>query len=166
MVLIQLPSSAKDFLNPELRPYLDQYYRGTGINAEDRVKLLKMVWDTIGTEFGGRHELYEVNYAGNHENINMEALFHTEATGAADRHRALVDSALNDYDLNGWTNDTWIHASKRKGKTIRMGGGFTMDDRKFRSAMGKFATGVTVITTEIDGRATWHDRQCIYVGIP
>ncbi|MEH7086076.1 flavin reductase family protein [Neobacillus drentensis] len=26
-----------------------------------------------------------------------------------------------------------------------------MDDRKFRTAMGKFATGVTVITTEIDG---------------
>ena len=83
--LIQLPSSAKDFNNPEIRPYLDQYYKGTGINAEDRVKLLKMVWDTIGTEFGGRHELYEVNYAGNHENINMEALFHTEAVGAADR---------------------------------------------------------------------------------
>ncbi len=110
--LIQLPSSSKDFLNPELRPYLDQYYKGSGINAEDRVKLLKMVWDTIGTEFGGRHELYEVNYGGNHENINMEALFHTEATGAADRHRALVDSALNDYDLNGWTNDTWVNASR------------------------------------------------------
>ena len=28
-----------------------------------------------------------------------------------------------------------------------------MDDRIFRSAMGKFATGVTVITTEIDGQA-------------
>jgi flavin reductase (DIM6/NTAB) family NADH-FMN oxidoreductase RutF len=26
-----------------------------------------------------------------------------------------------------------------------------MDDRKFRSAMGKFATGVTVITTELEG---------------
>jgi len=26
-----------------------------------------------------------------------------------------------------------------------------MDDRKFRNAMGKFATGVTVITTEVDG---------------
>ncbi|WP_318503531.1 flavin reductase family protein [Bacillus sp. T3] len=26
-----------------------------------------------------------------------------------------------------------------------------MDDRTFRSAMGKFATGVTVITTELDG---------------
>jgi len=29
-------------------------------------------------------------------------------------------------------------------------GGLAMDDRKFRSAMGKFATGVTVITTEVD----------------
>ncbi|WP_039232850.1 flavin reductase family protein [Bacillus thermotolerans] len=28
-----------------------------------------------------------------------------------------------------------------------------MDDRLFRSAMGKFATGVTVITTEVDGKA-------------
>lgn len=28
----------------------------------------------------------------------------------------------------------------------------TLDDRTFRSAMGKFATGVTVITTEIDGQ--------------
>ncbi|WP_169917353.1 flavin reductase family protein [Alkalihalobacterium alkalinitrilicum] len=26
-----------------------------------------------------------------------------------------------------------------------------MDDRKFRNAMGKFATGVTVITTEVNG---------------
>jgi flavin reductase (DIM6/NTAB) family NADH-FMN oxidoreductase RutF len=26
-----------------------------------------------------------------------------------------------------------------------------MDDRKFRTAMGKFATGVTVIATEVDG---------------
>ncbi|WP_318503952.1 4-hydroxyphenylacetate 3-hydroxylase family protein [Bacillus sp. T3] len=110
--LIQLPSSSKDFLNPELKPYLDTYYRGTGINAEDRVKLLKMVWDTIGTEFGGRHELYEVNYAGNHENINMEALFHFEASGTADIQRAFVDSALNDYDLHGWTNSTWANQSR------------------------------------------------------
>ena len=84
-----------------------------------RVKLLKMVWDTIGTEFGGRHELYEVNYAGNHENINMEALFHSEATGAADRYKAFVDSALNDYDLNGWTNKTWLRCMrKRNGQII------------------------------------------------
>jgi 4-hydroxyphenylacetate 3-monooxygenase len=108
--LIQLPSSAKDFLNPELRPYIDRYYGGTGISAEDRVKLLKMVWDSIGTEFGGRHELYEINYAGNTENIRIETLKHAEATGAADRYKSFVDTALNDYDLNGWTNSNWANS--------------------------------------------------------
>ncbi|MFJ5760190.1 4-hydroxyphenylacetate 3-hydroxylase family protein [Neobacillus sp. NPDC093182] len=112
--LIQLPSSSKDFLNEDLKPYLDTYYRGTGIGAEERVKLLKMVWDTIGTEFGGRHELYEVNYGGNHENINMEALFHFEETGAADQQKAFVDSALSDYDLKGWTNKTWAEAAEKE----------------------------------------------------
>ncbi|MDA3129904.1 4-hydroxyphenylacetate 3-hydroxylase family protein [Aliibacillus thermotolerans] len=110
--LIQLPSSSKDFLNPELRPFLDKYYRGTGIDAEERVKLLKMIWDAIGTEFGGRHELYEVNYAGNHENIRLEALKHAQATGAADEYIAFAESALNDYDINGWTNETWINVSE------------------------------------------------------
>ena len=105
--LIQLPSSASDFLNPEIRPYLDQYYKGTGVTAVERVKLLKMVWDSIGTEFGGRHELYEVNYAGNHENIRLEAMYHSIGSGNAASHKALVDEAMSDYDLNGWTNATW-----------------------------------------------------------
>lgn len=29
-----------------------------------------------------------------------------------------------------------------------------MDNQKFRDAMGKFATGITVVTTEIDGQAS------------
>ncbi|WP_203362867.1 4-hydroxyphenylacetate 3-hydroxylase N-terminal domain-containing protein [Bacillus sp. REN10] len=111
--LIQLPSSAKDFLSPELRPYLDKYYRGSGIDAEERVKLMKMIWDAIGTEFGGRHELYEVNYAGNHENIRLEALKHAEGTGAANQFKSFVDTALSDYDLHGWTNSVW-QASDQK----------------------------------------------------
>jgi 4-hydroxyphenylacetate 3-monooxygenase len=111
--LIQLPSSAKDFQNPEIKQYLDRFYGGTGINAEDRVKLNKMVWDAVGTEFGGRHELYEVNYAGNQENIRLEVMIHAEAKGAADQYRALAESALNDYDLNGWTNDTWVQTNEK-----------------------------------------------------
>src|SRR5207245_7243835 len=73
--LIYLPSSALDFKVPELRPYLDQFVRGSnGYTAEDRVKLMKLMWDAIGTEFGGRHELYERNYFGNHESIRFETL--------------------------------------------------------------------------------------------
>jgi len=60
--LIYLNSHSIDFKTPELRPYLDKYLRGSnGYDAVERVKLLKVLWDAVGTEFGGRHELYERN---------------------------------------------------------------------------------------------------------
>lgn len=110
--LIQVPSSSRDFLNDDLRPYVDRYYRGTGIDAEERVKLLKMVWDAIGTEFGGRHELYEINYAGNQENIRLETMFMMEAIGKIAEDVSFAESAMADYDLNGWTNETWVNPSE------------------------------------------------------
>ena len=74
--LIYINSNARDFKNPDIRQYLDQYVRGSsGIDAVERVKLMKLLWDAVGTEFGGRHELYERNYSGNRENIRMEVLF-------------------------------------------------------------------------------------------
>lgn len=110
--LISLPSSSKDFLNPELRPYIDQYYKGTNTSAEERVKLLKMVWDATGTEFGGRNELYEINYAGNNDAIRLDALKMANNSGQADKYKAFVDKAMSDYDLHGWTNGTWITPEK------------------------------------------------------
>ena len=63
--LIYLNSHARDFKSPEIRPYLDRYLRGSnGYQAEDRVKLMKLLWDSLASEFGGRHELYEINYGG------------------------------------------------------------------------------------------------------
>ena len=59
--LIYLPSSAKDFKNPEI----DQLSRAnmcaapTASTTSERIKVMKLLWDAIGTEFGGRHELYE-----------------------------------------------------------------------------------------------------------
>ena len=44
--LIYLNSHARDFQNPEIRPYLDRYMRGSnGYKAEERVKLMKLLWD-------------------------------------------------------------------------------------------------------------------------
>ena len=50
-----------------------------GIDAVERVKPMKLLWDAIGSEFGGRHELYERNYTGTDENIRMEVLFAARA---------------------------------------------------------------------------------------
>ncbi|HET8698187.1 MAG TPA: 4-hydroxyphenylacetate 3-hydroxylase C-terminal domain-containing protein, partial [Gammaproteobacteria bacterium] len=104
---IVAPSGREDLQSPTLRPLIDRYYRGTGASALERIKLYKLVWDAIGTEFGGRHELYERNYAGNPEQIRMDALKFARRTGALDRCLELVDRCLADYDLDGWTGDIW-----------------------------------------------------------
>ncbi|MCW3038804.1 MAG: Pyoverdin chromophore biosynthetic protein pvcC [Solirubrobacterales bacterium] len=102
--LIYLNSSAEDFKNPEIRPYLDQYVRGSnGVEAIDRVKLLKLLWDAVGTEFGGRHELYERNYGGDHEAIRFQTLMFHQMTGETDALEGFAESAMEDYDINGWT---------------------------------------------------------------
>ncbi|RKT19428.1 4-hydroxyphenylacetate 3-monooxygenase oxygenase component [Streptomyces sp. 1114.5] len=102
--LIYTNSSAKDFDNPEIRPYLDRFLRGSGgVDAVERVKVMKLLWDAVGSEFGGRHELYERNYAGNHENTRIELLFAQLANGQLDSYKGLVDECLAEYDLNGWT---------------------------------------------------------------
>ena len=102
--LIYLPSSASDFKSTEIRPYLDKYVRGSdGITAVDRVKVMKALWDSIGSEFGGRHELYERNYSGNHENVKAELLFGAQATGVVSGMRGLAEQFMSEYDLDGWT---------------------------------------------------------------
>ena len=63
---------------------------------------MKLLWDAIGSEFGARHELYEINYSGSHEEIRRYALF-----GAATRPVGAMEgvrrSCMAEYDLDGWT---------------------------------------------------------------
>jgi 4-hydroxyphenylacetate 3-monooxygenase len=102
--LIYLPSHANDFKSPEIRPYLEQYVRGSGgVAAVERVKLMKLIWDSIGTEFGGRHELYERNYSGNHENVRAELLFAAQQSGLTDAMTGFAEQCMAEYDLDGWT---------------------------------------------------------------
>jgi 4-hydroxyphenylacetate 3-monooxygenase len=102
--LIFLNSHAKDFDNPEIRPYLDQYMRGSnGVDSVGRVKLMKLIWDSVGTEFGGRHELYERNYSGNHEAVRAEVLFAAQSSGLAEEMTGFAEQCMAEYDLHGWT---------------------------------------------------------------
>ncbi|MBN3932794.1 Pyoverdin chromophore biosynthetic protein pvcC [Streptomyces verrucosisporus] len=102
--LIYVNSAAEDFRNPDVRPYLDKFLRGSGgTDAVDRVKVMKLLWDAVGTEFGGRHELYERNYAGNHESTRTELLSSQALSGQVDAYKAFADQCLSEYDLDGWT---------------------------------------------------------------
>ncbi|MFC9970959.1 4-hydroxyphenylacetate 3-hydroxylase family protein [Spirillospora sp. NPDC127200] len=62
--VLQVPSSAADLTNPETRADIDRYVHSPGTTAEERVKLFKLAWDAVGSEFAGRHHQYELFYAG------------------------------------------------------------------------------------------------------
>jgi 4-hydroxyphenylacetate 3-monooxygenase len=110
--LIVIPSCAEDFKNPEIKPYLEQLYRGSnGYDAVTKVKLMKLLWEVIGSEFGGRQELYERNYAGNHEQIRLDVLQMAQLTNATEEYKSFVDKCMSEYDLDGWTVDDYINPS-------------------------------------------------------
>jgi 4-hydroxyphenylacetate 3-monooxygenase len=102
--MIYLNSHAVDFQTPALRPYLDKYMRGSdGSTALERAKLMKLLWDAVGTEFGGRHELYERNYAGSNDQIRIQTLQAARATGQVERFKGFAEQCMAEYDLEGWT---------------------------------------------------------------
>lgn len=62
--MITLPSSFKDFNHPETTEDVQRYYCSATTNADERVALMRMAWDFIGSEFGNRHQQYEKFYGG------------------------------------------------------------------------------------------------------
>ena len=89
--MITLPSSVRDFENPESAKDIERYFVSGKMGARDRVRLMRLAWDFIGTEFGNRHQQYEKFYGG------ASYLVKTNMYRAYDFARAggLVDSALN-----------------------------------------------------------------------
>ncbi len=61
---LQVPSSVREFKNPDTADDIRRYVQSPGVKAEERVKLFKLAWDMVGTEFAGRHQQYEMFYAG------------------------------------------------------------------------------------------------------
>ena len=105
--MIQIPSSAKDFKNPATRPLLDRYWKGATAPAEERVKLLRVIWDLFLTEFAGRTEAHERNFAGGYEPNRVETYQAAEHSGLNASMKAMVDECMSHYDLDGWTDSTW-----------------------------------------------------------
>lgn len=86
--VIQVPSSVADFFDADAGRDFRQYVRSPGVSAEERVKLFKLAWDVIGSEFGGRHQQYEIFYSGGPRVAKMYAFRNfdwQESTGLVER---------------------------------------------------------------------------------
>jgi 4-hydroxyphenylacetate 3-monooxygenase len=66
--LMQAPASLSDF-DGEAGPFMHRYLAGTGASAREKIELARLAWDICGTEFGSRHVLYELFYAGDPDAI-------------------------------------------------------------------------------------------------
>jgi 4-hydroxyphenylacetate 3-monooxygenase len=90
--VITLPSSAADFDNPEIAPFVERYMRSGTMDARSRTALVRLLWDFLGTEFGSRHQQYEKFYGGSSfivkQNVYRSYDF-KRATAMVDRALAL-----------------------------------------------------------------------------
>jgi len=90
----QLPSSEASFTSAATRADVERFMRGATASARDRVKLLKLVWDFVGTEFGGRQLQYEMFYSAAQPIVNAR-MFRAYDWARA---KAAVDRCLSEYD--------------------------------------------------------------------
>ncbi|WP_187968466.1 4-hydroxyphenylacetate 3-hydroxylase family protein [Aquibium microcysteis] len=89
--MISLPSSQKDLDSPLTAPDIERYMAsGTG-SARDRIKLMRLAWDFIGSEFGNRHQQYEKFYGGASFIVKQNMFRNYDMK----RAKALVDGALD-----------------------------------------------------------------------
>ena len=104
--LIMLPSSAKDFENPEISKYITATQNSAIGTSQEKVKFMKLAWDAIGSEFASRHTQYEMFYAG----AQFVTRGHAFRTYDWDRSKNLVDSMLDSYSLEDVINKSNIIA--------------------------------------------------------
>ncbi len=62
--MIMLPSSVKDFTNPEVAALIEKTQQSPAASAVEKVKFYKFAWDAVGSEFASRHAQYEMFFAG------------------------------------------------------------------------------------------------------
>jgi 4-hydroxyphenylacetate 3-monooxygenase len=90
---IAVPSSAQSFESEETAEDTRRYFQSAGVPAEERVKLLRLIWDLVGTEFGGRQLQYDMFYSAAQHVADMR-LYRWYDWG---KGRALVERILSGY---------------------------------------------------------------------
>ena len=93
--MIMKPPSVADFGNPETASFIHRTQRSPVAEPKDKVKLFKLAWDAVGSEFGSRQAQYEMFYAGGPFVTRGRSFQNYDWTTVTD----MVDGLLESYDL-------------------------------------------------------------------
>ena len=81
-----------DFANPETANDLEQFLGNDKTSARERVQVMKLAWDAVAGEFGGRQEIYEIFFAGD-PFLSRQLHYFTPRRG---QYQAQVDRLLRE----------------------------------------------------------------------
>ena len=79
-----------------MRDLINKTQKSPAVAPEERVKLFKLAWDAVGSEFGSRHAQYEMFYAGA-PFVTKGHAFRTYDWASA---TGMVDRLMAEYDLD------------------------------------------------------------------
>jgi len=99
--MIMLPSSIADFEDPMLKKIIHTTQRAAAMEPEDKVKFLKACWDAVGSEFGSRHQQYEMFYAG----ARFVTAGHSFRTYDWNSATGMVENLMSTYSLDDELGD-------------------------------------------------------------
>jgi 4-hydroxyphenylacetate 3-monooxygenase len=93
--IFQMPASVTVMHDPDLARLFETYWQTPQLPALDRVKLFKLVWELVGSEFAGRHQQYEKFYAG----ASFIVRNHSYREAPWDEFHTIADDLLASYDV-------------------------------------------------------------------
>ena len=89
-VPLMMPASIDVVQDPELRDRFERWWATPTLDAVQRHKLYKLAWDLTGSEFAGRHQLYEKFYAGTSQIVRNQS----DREAPWDRFHGIVDGLI------------------------------------------------------------------------
>lgn len=93
--VFQMPASVSVVEDAGLKEMFEQYWQTPQMAAIDRIKLFKLVWDIVGSEFAGRHLQYEKFYAG----ATFTVRAHNFREAPWGHFHRIVDDLMAGYDV-------------------------------------------------------------------
>ena len=93
--MIMMPPSVADFGNQETASFIHRTQRSPVAEPKDKVKLFKLAWDAVGSEFGSRQAQYEMFYSGGPFVTRGRSFQNYDWSTVTD----MVDGLLESYDL-------------------------------------------------------------------
>ncbi len=93
--IFQMPADISVMHDAKLKQMFETYWQTPQLGAVERMKLYKLAWDLIGSEFAGRHLQYEKFYAG----ASFIVRNHSFREAPWEGFHKVVDELMGTYDI-------------------------------------------------------------------